>query len=277
MRFPNHTVVMRIRPLQPTQRDTELHLTWIEKPLKHLAIGTEMRGSMMRKYVFSRRYAPSILRLAILGVAVFSVGCKTEPIQKPEAIHWIQTRRYVGWILQNGWGDCTCNPEDTPGTRGQWGIAPDGIPGWPTGLTEQDFKIEIQYHGNPNCCGDQSAVSRIWIGGNNADVIGVEFVGPSAPLVGYSRLMWKGVEMTRTEKKKGQWHTYTLIKLGSSVILQLDGNTIKSDMGRSFPSKLIVGGQCWTGCQVPNMAFACLFGNWNNFGYDVAFYVPQEF
>ncbi|MBI5033858.1 MAG: hypothetical protein HZB51_25345 [Chloroflexi bacterium] len=205
-----------------------------------------------------------------------AVDCTAEPIPKPSAIRWVQTEHYSGWVLQNWWGDCACNPEDTSGTRGQWGVAPEGIPGWTTGLTQQDFKIEIHYHGNPNCCGDQSAASRIWIGGNDADVIAVEFVGPAAPAVGSARLMWQGGEIARTEKVKGQWHTYTAIKRGNTVTLQLDGNTIKSDVGHSFPSKLIVGGQCWTGCQAPDMQATCLFGNWNNFGYDVAFYAPAE-
>ncbi len=231
----------------------------------------------MRKHVLSPQgFALCVLRLTILGSAALWVGCQAESAPKPESIDWIQTNHYAGWILQNWWGDCPCNPGDTPEMHGQWGIAPDGIPGWPTRLTVRDYKIEIQYHGNPNCCGDQSAVSRIWIGGNDTDVIAVEFIGPAAPSVGYARLMWRGIEIARTEKKKGQWHTYTIVKRGDYVTLQLDGNIIQQTAGNAFPTKLIVGGQCWTGCQAPNKVSACLFGNWNNFGYDVAFYVSVD-
>lgn len=214
-----------------------------------------------------------LLCLIILTITAALIGCQLggedgEPFDHPQGrrLTWVPTRHYAGWILQNEWGDSPCNPEDTPGTKGQWGLAPDGIPGWSTGLTHPDFKIDIGYHGNPNCCGDQSAETKIWIGGNNADVIEVEFV------VGYARLMWKGAEIARTPKVRGQWHTYTIIKRGNTATLQLDGSTLQSDSANAFPTKLIVGGQCWTSCQAPDMDSLCLYGNWNNFGYNITFY-----
>jgi len=212
------------------------------------------------------------LCLLIVGIAGFLIWSKTNLAQKFLAPDWIQTKHYAGWMLQNYWGDMQCNPTDISGTNGQWGVAPDGIAGWPTGLTHQDYKIEITYHGNPNCCGDQSADNNIWIGGNGAEESGVNFVGPAAPSIGYSRLMWKGVEIARTPKIKRQWHTYTIIKVGNAATLQLDGTTIVTDTASLFPTQLILGGQCWTGCQSPNMISACLFGDWNNFGYNITFY-----
>lgn len=165
-----------------------------------------------------------------------------------------------------------CNPVDSMGTIGQWGIAPERIPGWPTGLTEEDYRIEITFHGNPNCCGDQSASSRIWIGGNDAESAEVNFVGPAAPAVGYSRVMWKGIEMAKTEKTKGRWYSYVVIKKDSAVTLLPDGATLQTDVAHSLPDRLIVGGPCWTGCQATDLASTCLIGNWNNFGYDIRFF-----
>ncbi len=212
------------------------------------------------------------LWLIIIAIPVFLAGCETRTEQKTVFTSWVPTEHYTGWILQNWWGDDTCNPVDTPGTRGDWGVAPDGIAGWSTGLTQQDYRIDIRYHGNPNCCGDQSASSRIWIGGNNADIVGINFTGPAAPEIGYSLLMWNSDEITRTEKVREQWHTYTIIKRNNTATLQLDGNNVKTESANSFPTKLIVGGQCWSGCQRPAMNHLCFFGNWNNFGYDITFY-----
>ena len=222
--------------------------------------------------MWASRERGSHLCLIFIGITALLSGCVTGKEQKTARVSWMPTQHYVGWILQNWWGDCTCNPVDTPGTTGQWGVAPDGIEGWSTGLEQPDYRIDIRYHGNPNCCGDQSASSGIWIGGNNADVIEVRFVGPAAPSVGYALLMWNETEITRTLKIKGQWHTYTIAKENGTATLQLDGTTIKTDTAFSFPTKLIVGGQCWTGCQAPDKNSLCLYGNWNNFGYDVTFY-----
>lgn len=210
--------------------------------------------------------------LILIGLVTFLSACQSIRERQSNTDAWVETEHYAGWILQNWWGDLACNPVNTPGTVGQWGIAPEEIPGWPTGLTQADYKIEIRYHGNPNCCGDQSATSSIWIGGNEAESMEVNFVGPAPPATGYARVVWNGIEIAKTEKRKGQWHTLTATKKGNIFTLQLDGRILKTGSANSFPNKLIVGGQCWTGCQAPDLASDCLFGNWNNFGYDVRFY-----
>jgi len=67
-----------------------------------------------------------------------------------------------------------------------------------------------------------------------------------------------------------------VIKKGSAATLQIDGIAVRADIADSFPTELIVGRQCWAGCQAPDMASSYLFGDWSYSGNDVAFYFAES-
>lgn len=218
----------------------------------------------------------------LAGIAISPFGAKVGLVHKAQAaLTYVQTAHYGSYdgstlntMKQNYWGDFICNQTDADGTSGGWGIAPDNMSGWwPTNLTQSDYKIEIGYHGNPKCCGDQSFSDSIWVGGNNADVGTIDFVYQ------YGRSLWNGEELTRTTDQKGVWHTLTITKTGNAAVIQLTrvsdgallGTWVRSARS-GFPTKLIMGGQCWTGCEAPGQGSLCLYGDWNNFLYNITFY-----
>ncbi|KKT72303.1 MAG: hypothetical protein UW69_C0096G0002 [Microgenomates group bacterium GW2011_GWA2_44_7] len=147
--------------------------------------------------------------------------------------------RYTGYKKQEADGFMTCE-------------------GFSTNITSADYQVVLKYKGDPGCCGVQTDGDGIWIGGNDATPIGIDFIREQ------NRLQFKALGPTQiATTTDGMWHTYMVNKIGNSATLMLDGKVIKTETAAAkAPSIMALGGKCTS----PNQ------DNWNNFWYDVSFY-----
>lgn len=225
------------------------------------------------------------------------------PKHLPEGTHLIPINKAKFCQAMNDHGDMLHNTPYCPDDKGDWppsptgelrgsrdgqfGIAPDGLPGWDTGLGSVDNSIlVIKFNGHPTCCmgpldeplPEPHRRSSAWFGGPNLPVIEIAFGESKTECV----ILFDGKEITRIKKEKNVWHTLVVRKLTGMVTLFLDGQELKTYAdGQPIPrefnvrgswNKGLFGGQGWSGCEDPTgqkTGADCWYGGWANFEVEV--------
>lgn len=184
-------------------------------------------------------FPTAIYPLIFVGTFALLFVFNSEPVVA-QALPPVETSHFSGYKQQQPDGYMTCE-------------------GYSTNLTSQNYQVDIKYKGDPNCCGAQTDGDGIWIGGNDATNIGVDFIRDQ------NRLQFKnlGPFFQIGATVDGQWHTYSITKVGTVATISLDGHIIRTGSASpTAPSVIALGGKCTS----PNLY------NWNNFWYDITFY-----
>lgn len=190
--------------------------------------------------------AARFTRFLAVGITLYLIGAGLGLVPKAQAVTWEQTAHWAGTKTMESNGTFPCV-------------------GFSTGLNQvqyplPNYKAVIKYKGE-NCCGTQSDGDGIWIGGNNAAFVGVNFIWD------VNELQF-GTGIAKATTTDGTWHTYTVTRISQLVFLDLDGTLLQTRTSTKLnkPDTMALGGDC----TAPNTF------NWNNFSYDATFYYGKE-